>query len=342
MGANSTRSTDNAQNGSSSLKLTTAPGNNSQVVPLQPYTDYQLSVWVHAGGMTSGGIRFDTNDKFDPGMVPGGTCQFNINLGQALDWTQYTGTFNSSNQTFVTLRTYQSTMVGTVYFDNVVLTAVSASNAAPVITSVPVTHVNQDIFYSYTLLAADAGNVSLAFTGVSIPAWLSFNTNSGLLSGTPTGADVGSHPVSLGVSDGSLSVTQSFTIAVASTAPVGYDVWAATNGVGAADADDDHDGRNNLYEYALDGDPTDDQDPGVEPILVKTVAGFEYIHLQRNDDSNLIYTVQIRTNLTSGVWTTDGISVLETNAYNSKYDRITHGVSTNNPYSYIRLKIIKP
>ena len=108
MGANSTRSTENAQNGSSSLKLTTAPGNNSQVVPLQAYTDYQLSVWVHAGGMTPGGIRFDTNDRFDDATGPngpGGTCQFNINLGNAMNWTQYTGRFNNSNLTSVTLRT---------------------------------------------------------------------------------------------------------------------------------------------------------------------------------------------------------------------------------------------
>jgi hypothetical protein len=339
MGANSTRSTNNAQNGSSSLKLTTAPGNNSQVVTLQTNTDYQLSVWVHAGGMTAGGIRFDTNDKFDPGMIPGGTCQFNINLGNATNWTQYTGTFNSSNQTSVTLRTYQSSMVGTVYFDNVVLTALNAVNVAPVITSVPITGVNQDAPYTYTLLAADAGNDPLAFTGVNIPSWLSFNPNSGLLSGTPTSAVVGSHPVSLRVSDGSLSVTQNFTIAVA---PVGYGAWAATNGVGAPDADDDLDGRNNLYEYALAGNPKAAADKGVDPVLVKTGTGLEYAHLRRKNVPDLIYTVETRTNLISGVWTPGGFSVLRTNSYNADYDEIIHGVSPTNPHSYFRLKITKP
>jgi hypothetical protein len=342
MGANSTRSTENAQNGSWSLKLTTAPGNNRQVVPLQAYTDYQLSVWVHAGGMTSGGIRFDTDDRFDDPTGPngpGGTCQFTINLGTATTWTQYTGTFNSSTQTSVALRTYQSSMVGTVYFDNVVLKSLNAANVAPVITSVPITHVNQNAAYSYTLLAAHAENDLLVFTGVSIPSWLSFNPNSGLLSGTPTAAVVGSHPVSLRVSDGSLSVTQNFTIAVA---PVGYAAWAATNGVGATDADDDHDGRNNLYEYALAGDPMDDTDPGVDPVLVKAGTGLEYVHLRRKDDPDLIYTVETRTNLIFGVWILGGFSVLRTNSYNADYDKIIYGVSPTNPHSYFRLKITKP
>jgi hypothetical protein len=230
-------------------------------------------------------------------------------------------------------------MIGTVYFDNVVLTALNAVNVAPVITSVPVTQVKQNAAYRYTLLAADAGNDSLAFTEVSIPSWLSFNPNSGLLSGTPTAAVVGSHPVSLRVSDGSLSVTQNFTIAVA---PVGYAAWAATNGVGATDADDDHDGRNNLYEYALAGNPMDDEDKGVDPVLVKTGTGLDYAHLRRKDDPDLIYTVETRTNLISGVWTPGGFSVLRTNSYNADYDEIFHGVPPTNPSSYFRLKITKP
>ena len=108
------------------------------------------------------------------------------------------------------------------------------------------------------------------------------------------------------------------------------------------DADDDHDGRNNLYEYALDGDPTDDEDIGVDPVLVKTGNGFEYVHLRRHDDPDLIYTVETSTNLISGVWTSGGLSVLGTNSYNADYDEIIHGVSPTNPHSYFRLKITKP
>jgi hypothetical protein len=229
-------------------------------------------------------------------------------------------------------------MVGTVFFDNVVLISLNAANVAPVITSVPITNVNQDAPYSYTLLAADAGNISLAFTGVSIPSWLSFNPSSGLLSGTPTSAAVGSHPVSLRVSDGSLSVTQNFTIAVS---PLGYGAWAATYGVGATDADNDLDGRKNLYEYGLAGNPTNYLDKGVEPVLVKAGSGFEYSHLRRKNVLDLIYTVETRTNLMAGVWTPGGFSVLRTNPYNADFDAIVHGVPPTNLSSYFRLKITK-
>ncbi|MBM4152027.1 MAG: PASTA domain-containing protein, partial [Kiritimatiellaceae bacterium] len=220
VGSNSTRSAENVQDGFSALKLTTSPGNTTQVIPLQTNTNYKLSFWLNAGGMTSGGIRFDTNDKFDQGTVPGGTCQFTIRLGQALTWTNYTGTFNSSNQTSVTLRIYQGSMVGTVYFDNVILEVAGTSNNPPLVTSVPVTQGTQDKAYTYTLLAADAESSSLTLSGVTVPSWLSFNTTNGVLSGTPSLAHVGTHPVSLRVSDGVNAIVHSFSITVAAKASV--------------------------------------------------------------------------------------------------------------------------
>ncbi|MCU0858282.1 MAG: putative Ig domain-containing protein, partial [Pontiellaceae bacterium] len=341
VGSSTVGSTEQAQQGSASLKMMAGASNTRQTIPLQTNTAYQLSVWVLASGLTSGGVRFDTNDKFDQPNGPngpGGTCQFNIETGDAQIWTQYTGTFNSSNETSVTIRTYQSSMAGSAYFDNAVLVATIGSNAAPVITSVPETRVNQDALYNYTLLAADAGSEPLIFTGVTIPSWLSFNTNSGLLSGVPASADAGSHLVTLRVSDGLLTDEQSFSVQVVQTGS-GYAAWAATNGVGAPDVDHDGDGRNNLYEYALNGNPTNSTDNGIDPVLISTGSGFEYIHLQRNGDSGLIYTVETRTNLLSGIWMTNGTSVLGTNAYNAVYDEVRHGVAVTNTRSYIRLKI---
>ncbi len=169
---------------------------------------------------------------------------------------------------------------------------------------------------------------------ISVPG-TKVDISTAVLSGTPTGANAGSNLVSLQVSDGAVSVTQNFTIAVVSR----YAAWAATNGVGSADSDQDGDGRNNLYEYALYGNPTNILDSGVDPLLIMTGHGIEYIHLRRNGDTNLIYTVETRTNLLSGVWTTNGTSVLSTNSYNADYNEITHSVSITNTQSYIRLKV---
>ncbi|MCK7659318.1 beta strand repeat-containing protein, partial [Shewanella sp. JNE4-2] len=71
-------------------------------------------------------------------------------------------------------------------------------NDAPSISSVAITTATQDVAYSYTLVASDAdtGDV-ISLSAVTKPSWLTFNAASGVLSGTPSNADVGMHPVML-------------------------------------------------------------------------------------------------------------------------------------------------
>ena len=53
----------------------------------------------------------------------------------------------------------------------------------------------------------------------------------------------------------------------------GYDAWAADNNLGAVDEDEDFDGLNNLLEYALNGNPTNDVD-AINPVLEKVDGDF--------------------------------------------------------------------
>jgi hypothetical protein len=96
--------------------------------------------------------------------------------------------------------------------------AVSATvqpNNAPVITSSAVTSVTAVTEYSYTLTATDAdNNNTVTLSATTIPNWLTFNTDTGVLSGTPTVAEAGDHPVTLTVHDGTDSVDQHFTVTV--------------------------------------------------------------------------------------------------------------------------------
>jgi len=95
-------------------------------------------------------------------------------------------------------------------------------NDAPVFTSSPVTSGMQGALYSYTATAADLDNDPLTFTAPALPTWLTFNTTSHVLSGTPGNQFVGNNLVTLRVSDGTASVDQTFLIAVANVndAPV--------------------------------------------------------------------------------------------------------------------------
>ncbi|MCB2383443.1 Ig-like domain-containing protein [Shewanella sp. SR1] len=94
--------------------------------------------------------------------------------------------------------------------------SVTNVNDAPTISSTAITVATQDTAYSYTVVAADTdvGDV-LTFSAVTKPSWLSFNAATGVLSGTPGNADVGSHAVLLRVTDtDGLTAEQSFSITV--------------------------------------------------------------------------------------------------------------------------------
>ncbi|PKG99278.1 carbohydrate binding domain-containing protein [Paraglaciecola sp. MB-3u-78] len=86
-------------------------------------------------------------------------------------------------------------------------------NSVPVIISDAVTVSNEGQPYAYALTATDADADSLTYSS-SDSSWLTIDTATGLLSGTPTLADVGDIVVTITVTDGTDSATQEFTIAV--------------------------------------------------------------------------------------------------------------------------------
>jgi putative Ig domain-containing protein len=95
-----------------------------------------------------------------------------------------------------------------------------STNHAPTISGSPTAAVNASTAYTFTPTAADADGDTLAFTIQNKPAWATFNTTTGRLSGTPAAADVGSYSnISITVSDGKASTSLSaFAIAVTAVA----------------------------------------------------------------------------------------------------------------------------
>ena len=91
-------------------------------------------------------------------------------------------------------------------------------NYAPVITTTPETEVDEDSPYYYQIKATDIDDDVLSISAITKPAWLNFNYTPGdtsaVLSATPTNDNVGLHPVTLRVYDGSINVDQIFTIEV--------------------------------------------------------------------------------------------------------------------------------
>jgi hypothetical protein len=92
----------------------------------------------------------------------------------------------------------------------------ATTNTPPTISGQPPTSVNEGSAYSFTPTANDPDGDTLTFSISGKPAWATFSTTSGMLSGTPTAADVGTYSgVVISVSDGkSTSSLPSFAIAV--------------------------------------------------------------------------------------------------------------------------------
>ena len=81
-------------------------------------------------------------------------------------------------------------------------------NSAPIISGTPSSSVLMGEQYSFTPSASDADNDRLTFDVQGEPSWLTINSGTGALTGTPTLADVGSHSgIVVSVSDGSASAS---------------------------------------------------------------------------------------------------------------------------------------
>ena len=88
-------------------------------------------------------------------------------------------------------------------------------NYPPVITSTPITEVNEEGFYSYDVEATDPDNHVLTYSFSTAPKWLSINSNTGLITGTAPEVDANTDfSVSVVVSDGIDTDTQFYTLTV--------------------------------------------------------------------------------------------------------------------------------
>ena len=112
------------------------------------------------------------------------------------------------------------------------------TNYPPVITSTALLTAMANEEYSYTVTATDEDSVdTLTMSAQTLPSWLNFDIATGVLSGTPTVENVGSHQVTIVVSDDTVETMQTFTLVVAApanTLPVITSVGVTSATVGTA------------------------------------------------------------------------------------------------------------
>ena len=112
--------------------------------------------------------------------------------------------------------------------------------------------------------------------------------------------------------------------------------------IGSETNDYDGDRLDNLGEYALGGDPTNDADIGMIPTLENGGGTLAYVHVQRADDSNLVYYLETTTNLVSNTWSNSGYTVMATNVTGETFNYVTNALSIAEDGAFFRLRIEKP
>jgi len=101
-----------------------------------------------------------------------------------------------------------------VFFIAFLFTGCFLFNSSPVIESDPVTTTKEGAIYTYDVEATDPNGDTLEFSLLVHPTGMTINSTTGVISWTPTESQIGENEVSVKVSDGSRSTTQSFTITV--------------------------------------------------------------------------------------------------------------------------------
>ena len=87
-------------------------------------------------------------------------------------------------------------------------------NSEPVIESDPVTTAKEGVAYTYDVEATDPNGDTLEFSLLVHPTGMTINSTTGVISWTPTEAQIGANEVEIEVSDLYKSATQAFTIGV--------------------------------------------------------------------------------------------------------------------------------
>lgn len=134
---------------------------------------------------------------------------------------------------------------------------------------------------------------------------------------------------------------QNFSV-VAVDNSYGFQRWAEEKGIGlnaGAMNDYDGDGINNIYEFGLDGDPTDAKDKGTMPWLTRIGQAYAYTYPKRSDTDTLTYTVETSTDLSSTNWSPTGYTVAGKEVTGDTLDFVTVFLNLDADRVFVRLKI---
>lgn len=143
---------------------------------------------------------------------------FNTQTGRLNGTPSSTGTFNN-----IVIRASDGQATSSLPAFSIVVTATAPANRAPTISGTPATSINAGQAYSFTPSASDPDGDNLTFSITGRPAWMTFSSSNGRLSGTPSASNAGTFSnIVIRVSDGQASSSLaafSITVNVSNSPP---------------------------------------------------------------------------------------------------------------------------
>lgn len=141
------------------------------------------------------------------GIAPTG---MSVNAGGLVTWTPSAGQVGNHDVSL----SVNDGQASTAQNWSVTVSAAGGGNQPPVITSSAPTTATEGQAYTYQAAANDPNGDILTWTLTTKPTGMTVGSTTGLVQWTPSSAQVGNHSVTLQVSDGTVSASQSWTISV--------------------------------------------------------------------------------------------------------------------------------
>lgn len=122
------------------------------------------------------------------------------------------------------------------------------------------------------------------------------------------------------------------------------ELWAQTYGVVDPNGDIEPDGLDNLMEYALGGNPTNDDASEVAPVTFTAADGgtnwFYHVHTERTDDPALTVTIGTATNLVNvSSWDENDVEQVGAPVISGNFKTVTNRTEATPNAKFIKLQV---
>jgi hypothetical protein len=228
-------------NGDMSLGYLNSPGARAMTVLSNTFKAHSWWQWAPDDGLVSNnsggkklGVRSSTECLIYFSDNSGATIANKLGDGVSAQWIDPRDGAAQSAGSFASGQTRGMTPPGG-WEDAVLVLAKPTAPSAPTIVSEPDTTCDSGSTYSYTVVAE--GNPAPTLSASNLPAWLSLNAATGVLSGMPTTVGV-TAPITITATNANGNDVQQFTITVNRRGPTSF--YRAINCNGSAQTIDGH------------------------------------------------------------------------------------------------------